>query len=104
VCGTCRVRVVDGKVFGGADSGSDMIYACQARVVSDLKLVTEAVPDSVSVSARVAALEPLAHDVVGVRLELPKPLRYLPGQYCKLQFRGFPERCFSTTYPLEGGP
>jgi NAD(P)H-flavin reductase len=104
ICGTCRVRLVDGKVFGGTEEGSDMIYACQARVISDLKLVTEPVPDPISVSAEVVELRRLASDVVGVSLELQRPLQYLPGQYCKLQFRGFPARCYSPTYPLEGGP
>ena len=104
ICGSCRVRLVDGKVFGGTEEGSDMIYACQARVVSDMKVITEPVPDTVSMSAEVAELVRLAPDVVGVALELPKPLTYLPGQYCKLQFRGFPERSFSPTYPLEGAP
>jgi NAD(P)H-flavin reductase/ferredoxin len=104
LCGSCRVRLVEGKVFGGTEEGSDMIYACQARVVSDMKIVTEPVPETVSLSARVAELVRLAPDVVGVSLELPKPMRYLPGQYCKLQFRGFPERSYSPSYPLEGGP
>jgi 3-phenylpropionate/trans-cinnamate dioxygenase ferredoxin reductase subunit len=104
ICGTCRVRRVDGKVFGGTEDGSDMIYACQARVVSDLELVTEPVPDPISVSAEVVELQRLASDVIGVSLELQRPLRYLPGQYCKVQFRGFPARCFSPTYPLEGAP
>jgi NAD(P)H-flavin reductase/ferredoxin len=104
-CGTCRVRLVEGKVFGGTDQSSDMIYACQARVVSDIEIVTEPVPDPVAVSARVAKLTPLAPDVIGVDLELPKkPLHYLAGQYCKVQFRGFPARRYSPTYPLEGGP
>jgi NAD(P)H-flavin reductase/ferredoxin len=102
ICGSCRVRLIDGKVFGGTEAGSDMIYACQARIVSDLKLAIEAVPDQVSMSARVANLVRLAPDVIGVDVELPKPLRYLPGQYCKMQFRGFPERSYSPTYPLEG--
>jgi 3-phenylpropionate/trans-cinnamate dioxygenase ferredoxin reductase subunit len=104
ICGSCKVRLVEGKVFGGTEQGSDMIYACQARVVSDMKIITEPVPDTVSMSARVADLVRLAPDVVGVCLELPKPLRYFPGQYCKLQFRGFPERSYSPTYPLEGAP
>ena len=104
VCGSCRVRLVDGKVFGGTEEGSDMIYACQARVVSDLKLATEPLPDTVSLAARVAELTRLAPDVIGVNVELPRPLDYLPGQYCKLQFRGFPERCYSPSYPLEGAP
>jgi NAD(P)H-flavin reductase/ferredoxin len=104
VCGSCRVRLVDGKVFGGTDEHSDMIYACQARVVSDLKLVIEPMPDQVQLSARVADLVRLAPDVMGVCLELPKPLRYFPGQYCKVQFRGFPARSYSPTFPLQGAP
>jgi NAD(P)H-flavin reductase len=104
VCGACRVRLVDGKVFGGREEGSDMIHACQARVVSDLKLVTEPVPEAVSKQGRVAELVLLGSDVIGVSIELQKPLAYLPGQYCKLQFRGFPERCYSPSYPLEGAP
>jgi len=104
ICGACRVRLVDGQVFGGTEEGSDMIHACQARIVSDLKLVTEAVPEMVSVQGRVVQLVPLASDVIGVSVELQKPLGHLPGQYCKLQFRGFPERCYSPSYPLEGAP
>jgi NAD(P)H-flavin reductase len=103
ICGTCRVRLVDGKVFEGTEAGSDMIYACQARIVSDLKLATEAVPDRVSTSARVVKLVRLAPDIMGIDVELEAPLRYLPGQYCNLQFRGFPPRSYSPTYPLEGG-
>ena len=104
VCGACRVRLVGGKVFGGTEEGSDMIHACQARIVTDLDLVSEPMPETVSMPARVAEMTRLAPDVVGVTLELPRPLTHLPGQYCKLQFRGFPERCYSPTYPLEGAP
>jgi len=104
VCGACRVRLVDGKVFGGTEEGSDMIHACQARIVSDLTLVTETVPEVVSMQGRVARLDPLASDVVGVSVELQKPMTYLPGQFCRVQFRGFPDRCYSPSYPLEGAP
>src|SRR6201989_931608 len=104
ICGSCRVRLVEGRVFGGTEEGSDMIYACQARIVSDMKIVTEPVPETVSMSARVSELVRLAPDVGGVCLELPKPMRHFAGQYCKLQFRGFPERSYSPSYPLEGAP
>jgi NAD(P)H-flavin reductase len=104
ICGACRVRVVEGQVFGGHEPGEDMIHACQARIVSDLEIVTEAVPDQVTLSAEVAGIVRLAPDVIGVDVALPKPLHYLPGQYCKLQFRGFPARSYSPTYPLEGRP
>jgi NAD(P)H-flavin reductase len=104
ICGACRVRLVEGRVFGGHEHGDDMIHACQARIVSDIKIVTEPVPDQVYTTGRVADLDRLAPDVIGVSLEIPKPFHFLPGQYCKVQFRGFPARSYSPTYPLEGGP
>lgn len=102
VCGACRVRLVGGTVFGGHTPGDEMIHACQARIVSDLAIATEAAPDPVALAARVANIVRLAPDVMGVDVELPAPLDYLPGQYCKLRFRGMPTRSYSPTYPLEG--
>jgi 3-phenylpropionate/trans-cinnamate dioxygenase ferredoxin reductase subunit len=102
ICGSCKVRVVDGKLFGGTEG--DMAHACQARVVSDLKIVTEPVPDTVTMSAEVGDLARLAPDVIGVTLDVQKPLRFFPGQYIKVQFRGFPVRCYSPTYPMAGAP
>ena len=81
-----------------------MIHACQARIVSDLEIAIEAAPEPMALSAEVAQTVQLAPDVVGVDIELPKPLDYLPGQYCKLQFQGFPARSYSPTFPLEGSP
>jgi 3-phenylpropionate/trans-cinnamate dioxygenase ferredoxin reductase subunit len=104
ICGTCKVRLVEGKVFGGDNDGSDMIHACQARIVSDLTIVTEPVPDPVSAPAQVVHMARLAPDVIGVTMEVERPFDYLPGQYCNVQFRGFPARCYSPTYPLERGP
>jgi NAD(P)H-flavin reductase len=104
VCGACRVRLVEGRVFGGHEQGDDMIHACQARLMSDIEIVTEPVPDQVSVSGHVADLVRLAPDVVGARVEVRKPFQLLPGQFCKVQFRGFPARSYSPSYPLEGGP
>ena len=67
ICGACRVRLVDGKVFGGTEEGSDMIHACQARIVSDLKLATEAGARYRSRCRRAwPASIRLAPDVIGV--------------------------------------
>jgi NAD(P)H-flavin reductase/ferredoxin len=104
ICGACRVRLVKGRVFGGRNEDDEMIHACQARLISDIEIETERVPDQVSTSARVAAIVRLSPDVFGVDVELPKPFHYLPGQFCKLQFFGFPARNYSPTYPLEGRP
>src|SRR5437763_5369296 len=65
VCGTCRVRLVEGKVFGGDENGSDMIHACQARVGSDLEIVTEPVPGQTTMSASVSELVRLEPAVFG---------------------------------------
>ena len=92
VCGACRVRLVSGSVFGGHERGDDMIHACQARILSDIEIMTEPVPDPITFAASVTDVVRLAPDVVGVAVRLPNPLQYLPGQYCKLQFRGFPAR------------
>lgn len=104
VCGACRVQVLKGRVFGNREDGSGLVHACQSRVVSDLQIVTEKMPETRSVSARVRRLTRLAPDIVGVSLALAKPLKSLPGQYCKVQFRGYPVRSFSPTFPLNGGP
>ena len=105
ICGACRVRVVEGEVFGHHDDdGGDMVHACQSRVISDVAIATEKLPETVSISARVASLKWLAPDIVEVRLRLPRPLRFLPGQYCNVQFRGLPARSYSPTFPLDGGP
>jgi 3-phenylpropionate/trans-cinnamate dioxygenase ferredoxin reductase subunit len=104
ICGACRVRLVKGRVFGGQEHGDEMINACQARIISDVEIATEGVPERLSLSARVARIARLSPDVFGMDLELPNEFRYLPGQYCKLQFQGFPVRNYSPTYPLEGAP
>jgi NAD(P)H-flavin reductase/ferredoxin len=103
-CGTCRLRLVGGKVFGGTEEGSNGVLACQARIVSDVRLESETVPEPFSLPARVAALDRLAPDVIGVTVKLQERFDHFPGQYCKLQFRGYPERSYSPTCPLERAP
>ncbi|MGQ0681761.1 2Fe-2S iron-sulfur cluster-binding protein [Bradyrhizobium sp.] len=101
MCGACRVRLVEGRVFGGHEPGDDMIHACQARIVSDIRIFTEDVPDPLTISGQVADIVRLAPEIAGVTIEVDKPLGFLPGQFCKLSFRGFPARSYSPTYPLE---
>ncbi len=104
ICGACRVRLVKGRVFGGQPEAQEMIHACQVRLISDVEIEIEPTPDQVSIAGRVAAIVRLSPDVFGVDVELPKPFHYLPGQFCKLQFFGFPPRNYSPTYPLVGRP
>ena len=98
-CGTCQVRMVSGSLLGGGDAAG--VRACQARVISDVTLEIEKVPDVASTSGRIAALAPIAPDVVEVTIALRQPVEYLPGQYYQIAFRGFPIRCYSPTVPLD---
>ena len=100
-CGTCRVRLLGGRVFGGQTDDPEMVRACQCRVVSDLRIAVEDVPEIVTVSGIVAEVTPLAPDVCEVCIEASDPVEYMPGQYYAVQFRGFPARCFSPTAPLD---
>jgi 3-phenylpropionate/trans-cinnamate dioxygenase ferredoxin reductase subunit len=78
-----------------------MIYACQARVFSDLALEYDLLPPVERVDARVTRLVDLTHDVVEVTIAPAKRLPILPGQYCRFTFKGFPARAFSPTAPLD---
>jgi NAD(P)H-flavin reductase/ferredoxin len=100
-CGTCRVRVVEGRVFGGATGDPDTVYACQSRIVSDLRVAVEDVPEFVSVPGIVSSIAELSSDVCEVCVDTQEPVDYIPGQYCSVQFRGYPARCFSPTAPLD---
>jgi len=102
-CGTCRVNVIRGRVFGGAEEGMPgVVRACQCRVISDLAIEIEDVPETATEQGQVTELVRLAPDVMEVSITLPNRADYLPGQHYKVQFRGFPARCYSPTFPLEG--
>jgi NAD(P)H-flavin reductase/ferredoxin len=100
-CGSCAVSLVDGSVWGGESSEPGMVLACQCRVISDAELAVEDTPVVDSVSGVVTGMTPLAPDIVEVRIKLVDPVEYLPGQYFRLRFQGFPERCYSPTMPLD---
>jgi len=99
-CGTCRVRVVEGQFFGGANDDPDTVMACQCRITSDAKVVLEDVPEIVTRSGYIAKLTNLAQDVIEVAVEPSRPTPYLPGQYFQLRLRDFPARFYSAAAPL----
>ena len=99
-CGTCQVRILKGFALGG-DAGNDgTVRACQARVITDLDVLVEPVPDVVTTRGMITGLRPVAPDVVELRISVAKPVTYLPGQYYRFRFQGFPARCFSPTEPM----
>ena len=97
-CGTCRVRIVSGALFG---SDAREAKACQCRVIEDVAVAVEEVPDVATVNGKVAALWPVAPDVVELSILLQHPFEYLPGQYFQVQFGGYPARYYSPTVPLD---
>jgi 3-phenylpropionate/trans-cinnamate dioxygenase ferredoxin reductase subunit len=102
ISGTCRVRVLDGLILAGRAEDPEAVYACQFPVVSDLTVAVENVPEITTVNGQVFDLIPLASDVVEVSIALPQSSEYLPGQYYKVEFRGFPARCYSPAAPMGG--
>ena len=101
-CGTCRVRLVEGEVEGGQAGESGYVLACQCAVRSDILIALEDVPPVEQVSAYVKSIDFVCDDVVEVTLVPSRELRYLPGQYCRFRFAGFPDRAYSPTVPLVG--
>ena len=100
-CGTCRTRVVAGRLLGGNCDEPGVARACQARLIGDVAIKIDAMPEILSTAGRVRALTKLTRDVIEVSIEPARPVRYLPGQYFQVRFRGFPARCFSPTLALD---
>src|SRR5579871_1297137 len=100
-CGICRVRVLDGLAVGGECREPGTVRACQARIMSDLRVKIDTLPEVRTVTGHISALKKRAPDVIEVAIEPSEPLMYLPGQYLRVQFRGFPTRCYNPTAPME---
>ena len=100
-CGTCQVRVVAGRCLATPTGNSDTVRACQTRVISDLRVVVEKVPEVTEASGKIVDLIDVAPDVWEICVESPQPVQYLPGQYLSVRFRGFPARYYSPTVPLD---
>ncbi len=100
-CGTCKVKVTRGITLGGECEERGMVKACQARVITDVQILAEPVPEVLTTRGTVMSVTPLAPDVTEVSIRPHQEITYLPGQYYKFQFRGFPGRYFSPTAPMD---
>jgi ferredoxin-NAD(P)+ reductase (naphthalene dioxygenase ferredoxin-specific) len=98
-CGTCRCRVVEGKVLNGGpengrplEAGKDThVLACQAVLTDNCTIELPEVDDVIVHPARivkgvVTAIEEATHDIRRLRVKLAKPIEFSPGQYVTLQF------------------
>jgi 3-phenylpropionate/trans-cinnamate dioxygenase ferredoxin reductase subunit len=101
-CGTCMVQVVKGQTVCGETHTQGMVHACQARVVSDLEVEMEDVPEIDTTRARLTGIRELAPDIVELMIAPEREISYLPGQYFRFTFNGFPARAFSPTASFDG--
>ncbi len=101
-CGTCMVQVVKGQTVCGETHTPGMVHACQARVVSDLEVEMEDVPEIDTTRARLTGLRELAPDILELAIAPEKSITFLPGQYFRFAFNGFPARAYSATASLDG--
>lgn len=97
-CGTCRCRIVSGKVLmtGAAEtnlpaSNGQTVLACQATLIEDCVVEIPEIDEIVThpskiIKTTVVGMEDLTHDIKRIRLALSKPFEFSPGQYASLQF------------------
>jgi NAD(P)H-flavin reductase/ferredoxin len=101
-CGSCMVRVAKGQTVCGETHTQGLVHACQARVVSDLDVEIEDVPEIDTIRARLAGIRKLAPDVFELTIAPESGVTYIPGQYFRFAFNGFPARAYSPTASLDG--
>ena len=101
-CGTCTVQVVKGQTVCGETKTHGLVHACQARVVSDLEIDVEEMPEIEITKARLTNLRELAPDVLELLIAPEREIVFFPGQYFRFTFNGFPARAFSATASLDG--
>jgi len=114
-CGTCRVRVLSGRIayphgrpagIDAAEEAAGFALICQARALSDLVIETREIRHVTDVEirelpARVARMQRLAPDVMGLWLRLPaiEPFTWQAGQYVDVMLPGERRRSFSLANP-----
>lgn len=114
-CGTCRAHVLEGKseypqgaplALTALEMHAGEALLCRAVPQEDLKVEAQEVTAMANLRVkampcRVAKLEKLAHDVMGLYLRLPavERLAFLPGQYIDILLPNNHRRSFSLANP-----
>lgn len=111
-CGACKAQILAGEVdypdgaqtaaLTEAERQQGWCLCCQAHARTDLTLhvreaAAAAVPEARTLPARVARLERLSHDVMGIWLQLPSSERlvFRAGQYIEILMRDGRQRAYS---------
>jgi CDP-4-dehydro-6-deoxyglucose reductase len=114
-CGTCRVRLLSGRVayphgrppgISVAEESDGYALICQARALDNLVIETREIRyvtdiEIRSLPSRVQRMQRLAPDVMGLWLRLPavEPFGWQCGQYIDVMLPGERRRSFSIANP-----
>jgi CDP-4-dehydro-6-deoxyglucose reductase len=114
-CRSCRARLREGRVseplgpslaLSALERERGYLLLCRSRAAGDLQLEAEELDRNGriqvrSVPVRVAGMQRLAHDVMGLSLTLPagERLPFLAGQYLDVVLRDGRRRAFSIASP-----
>jgi len=101
-CESCRVTVVSGSLDDRGTALGRTVLACQARLTGDAEIQFDELPIPEKRSGIISEMSLLSPDVAEVIVRTEKELRYLPGQYVRLKFSGYPAREYSPTVRLNG--
>jgi len=95
ICGYCKVKVLEG---GGQPLASEaglveeterakgIRLACQVKVLDDMRIkIPENLLAVKEYRCRCVRIRDLTYDIKQLRLQLPRPMSFIPGQY--IQFR-----------------
>jgi NAD(P)H-flavin reductase/ferredoxin len=96
-CGTCKYRLDAGKIaelspsalaLSREEIASGYRLACQSLPRSDLRISVDRLGDRLveveNFTARIVAAPLLSHDIIGLRLQLDRPLSFVAGQYAEI--------------------
>lgn len=108
-CGSCHARLLSGRVaypfqpplaLSAGERAQGEVLLCQATAESDLDIAIREVAvlrdyQPTRIGATLRCREALASEVWRIRLELDRPLRWLPGQYLQFHLPDGKRRAFS---------
>ncbi|PGH55673.1 CDP-6-deoxy-delta-3,4-glucoseen reductase [Azospirillum palustre] len=120
-CSACKCLLIDGDVemlkystfaLSDPERDSNHILLCRSLAYSDVAvellnydedLLSRSIPVK-DFNARLAAVEPLTHDIVAIALDLDQPMKFWAGQYADITLPGIGlTRSFSMGNPPADG-
>lgn len=99
-CETCRVTVLKGTVDDAGTMEKSTVLGCVATVEGDAEIAFDPVPVVRNTRGLVESIEPIGKELLEVRVRTSRNVPWLPGQYIRARFAGFPARDYSPTFSL----